>query len=293
MPLSGSGTEQSVMQIDTGRLKDFHQTFFKPNNATLVVVGDVSAAELQPLLEKQFRRWKGGDVPQKNIAFVGSRTEPTVYLMDRPDSEQSVIFAGHVAPPKNNEHEIAIAAMNEVLGGSFNARINMNLREDKHWSYGARSLLIDAEGQRPFLVYAPVQTDKTSESMAEIYREVTEIRGERPPTPDEVLRAKDKSTLTLAGRWETANAVADSLSEMVRFGLPDDYWNTYPDRVRALSDSQISEAASEVVQPGGMVWVVVGDRARIEGGIRALGYGDIVLMDADGNVLEGSGAAND
>jgi zinc protease len=175
--------------------------------------------------------------------------------------------------------------MNEVLGGSFNARVNMNLREDKHWSYGARSLLIDAEGQRPFLVYAPVQTDKTSESMAEIYREVSEIRGERPPTAEEVSRAKDKNTLTLAGRWETAGAVADSLAEMVRFGLPDDYWNSYPEKVRELSDRQISDAASDVVQPDGMVWVVVGDRAKIESGIRALGYGDIVLMDADGNLL--------
>jgi len=293
MPLTGSGTEESVMKIDSQGLKVFHDTFFKPNNATLVVVGDVTRAELQPLLEKQFRRWKQGEVPQKNIGFVGSRSEPTVYLVDRPDSEQSVIFAGHVAPPKNNDQEIAIEAMNEVLGGSFNARINMNLREDKHWSYGARTLLIDAEGQRPFLVYAPVQTDKTSESMAEIYREVSEIRGERPPTADEVSRAKDKKTLTLAGRWETANAVADSLTEMVRFGLPDDFWNTYPDRVRALSDRQISAAAADTVRPDGMVWVVVGDRARIEEGVRALGYGDIVLMDADGNVLEGEGAAVD
>jgi zinc protease len=267
MPLSGSGTEDSVMQIGTGHLKAFHQAFFKPNNATLVVVGDVSASELQPLLEQQFRRWRGGDVPAKNIDLV------------------SVIFAGHVAPPKNNDQEIAIEAMNEVLGGSFNARVNMNLREDKHWSYGARSLLIDAEGQRPFLVYAPVQTDKTSESMAEIYREVSEIRGERPPTAEEVSRAKDKNTLTLAGRWETAGAVADSLAEMVRFGLPDDYWNSYPEKVRELSDRQISDAASDVVQPDGMVWVVVGDRAKIESGIRALGYGDIVLMDADGNLL--------
>jgi zinc protease len=143
------------------------------------------------------------------------------------------------------------------------------------------------EGQRPFLVYAPVQTDKTAESMAEIYRETSEIRGERPPTPDEVSRAKDKKTLTLAGRWETADAVADSLAEVVRFGLPDDYWNTYPDRVRALSDRQISAAAADTVQPDGMVWVVVGDRAKIEQGIRDLGYGDIILMDADGNVLEG------
>jgi len=291
IPLTGSGTEESVLQIDTDSLKEFHQAFFKPNNATLVVVGDVTRSELQPLLEKQFKRWKPGDVPQKNIEFVGARSKPAVYLVDRPDSEQSVIFAGHVAPPKNNDEEIAIEAMNEVLGGSFNARINMNLREDKHWSYGARSLLIDAEGQRPFLVYAPVQSDKTSESMAEIHRETSEIRGERPPTPDEVLRAKDKSTLTLAGRWETANAVADSLEEMVRFGLPDDYWDTYPDKVRSLTDSQISRAAADVVQPDGMVWVVVGDRAKVEEGIRALGYGDIILMDADGNVLEGAGGA--
>jgi len=286
MPFTGSGTEESVTQITTDNLESFHDTFFKPNNATLVVVGDVSRSEIEPLLEKQFRRWKAGDVPQKNIGLVTPASAPQIYLVDRPESEQSVIFAGHVAPPKNNDREIAIEAMNEVLGGSFNARINMNLREDKHWSYGARSLLIDAEGQRPFLVYAPVQTDKTGESMAEIYREVTEIRGERPPAPDEVARAKDTSTLTLAGRWETANAVADSLAEMVRFGLPDDYWNSYPDQVRALSEAQVADAAHEVVQPGSLVWVVVGDRAKIEEGIRALGYGDIILMDADGNVLE-------
>jgi zinc protease len=285
IPFTGSGTEESVAQIDPAGLKEFHASFFKPNNATLVVVGDVTRDELQPLLERQFKGWQSGDVPQKNIGLVGQRSGPTVYLVDRPDSEQSVIFAGHVAPPKNNDREIAIEAMNEVLGGSFNARINMNLREDKHWSYGAQSLLLDAEGQRPFLVYAPVQTDQTSASMAEIQREVSEIRGERPPTPEEVARAKDVKTLTLAGQWETASAVADSLAEMVRFGLPDDHWKRYPGQVRALSDQQITAAAEEVVQPDGMVWVVVGDRAKIEESIRELGYGDIVPMDADGNVL--------
>jgi zinc protease len=290
LPLTGSGTEESVSQMDTNSLKSFHGTWVRPNNATLVVVGDVTREELTPVLEKKFRKWTSGDVPQKNIDFVTQRSGSTVYLVDRPDSEQSVIFAGHVAPPKNNDQEIAIEAMNEVLGGSFNARINMNLREDKHWSYGARSLLIDAQGQRPFLVYAPVQTDKTSESMAEIHREVSDIRGERPPTAEEEARAKDKNTLTLAGRWETANAVSNSLSEMVRFGLPDDYWNTYPDRVRGLSNDQIAGAATDVVQPDRMVWVVVGDRAKIEAGIRQLGYGEIILMDADGNIKSDAGS---
>jgi len=283
-PFSGSGTEASVKALDVDNLSSFHDTWFRPNNATLVVVGDTTMKQLKPGLERLFRGWKAGDVPRKNIDFVTQKSKSTVYLVDRPGSEQSVIFAGHIAPPKNNDHEIAIEAMNEVLGGSFNARMNMNLREDKHWSYGARSMLIDAQGQRPFLVYAPVQTDKTSESMAEIYNEVSGIRGENPPTPAEVKRAKDKKTLTLPGRWETANSVASSLTEMVRFGLPDDYWNQYPEQVHSLSDEQISNAAKQVVQPDKMVWVVVGDRAKIEAGIKDLGYDQIILMDADGNI---------
>ena len=289
LPMSGSGTEDSVRSLETDALRQFHGDWFKPNNATLVVVGDITMEELRPQLEKQFSKWKQGNTPEKNIGTVSHRSEPTVYLVDRPDSEQSIIFAGHVAPPKNNEQEIAIEAMNEVLGGSFAARINMNLREDKHWAYGARSLILDAQGQRPFVVYAPVQTDKTSESMAEINKEVRQIRGERPPTEDEVARAKDKKTLTLAGRWETANSVANSLAQMVRFQLPDNHWDEYPDMVRSLSDEQILDAAVDVVKPDNMVWVVVGDRAEIEDNIKALGYGDIVLMDADGNVLEDSG----
>ena len=285
-PFSGSGTVESVKALDVAKLEAFHDTWFRPNNATLVVVGDTTMDDLKPRLERLFRNWKSADVPQKNVDFVTHKSKSTIYLVDRPDSEQSVIFAGHVAPPKNNDQEIAIEAMNEVLGGSFNARMNMNLREDKHWSYGARSLLIDAQGQRPFLVYAPVQTDKTSESMVEIYKEVSGIRGERPPTAEEVIRAKNKNTLTLPGRWETANAVASSLTEMVRFGLPDDYWNTYPGQVRSLSDQQISDAAEAVVQPDKMVWVVVGDRSKVETDIKELGYGDLILMDADGNLLE-------
>ncbi|MCP5092600.1 MAG: insulinase family protein [Gammaproteobacteria bacterium] len=289
LPMTGSGTEESVLSLDTDALKRFHGDWFNPNNATLVVVGDVTMEELRPQLEKQFSKWPRGDSPRKDIGTVAQQAKSTVYLVDRPESEQSIIFAGHVAPPKNNDREIAIEAMNEVLGGSFAARINMNLREDKHWAYGARSLVLDAQGQRPFVVYAPVQTDKTSESMAEIYKEVSQIRGERPPTADEVARAKDKKTLTLPGRWETANSVANSLAEMVRFGLPDNHWDEYPDMVRSLSDEQILDVAVDVIKPDNMVWVVVGDRAEIEEDIKELGYGDIVLMDADGNVLEDSG----
>jgi len=287
LPFTGSGTEASVSSLTRENLSDFHQTWFKPNNATLIVVGDVTMGELEPLLEQRFADWNEGSVPTKNIAEVAHKSAPTIYLMDRPGSQQSIIFAGHVAPPTNNPNEIAIETMNTILGGSFTSRINMNLREDKGWSYGARTILVGARGQRPFIIYAPVQTDKTSESMIEAEKELRGILGDRPITSDEIEKAQKSQTLTLAGRWETNNAVEGSIGQIVQYGLPDDYFDTYTQRVRALNMDQVSEAAHEVVHPDNLVWIIVGDRSIIEPKIRELGLGEIFLMDSDGNVIEG------
>ena len=152
LPLTGSGNEASVTGLTRDELADFHRTWFRPNNATLVIGGATTLAQIVPKLEKLFKKWSVGDVRQKNVAAVEHQSKPQIYFIDRPGSAQSVIFAGHVAPPKANPDEIAIGAMNDILGGQFTSRINMNLREDKHWSYGARSLLLGARGQRPFLV---------------------------------------------------------------------------------------------------------------------------------------------
>jgi len=141
--------------------------------------------------------------------------------------------------------------------------------------------------QRPFIVYAPVQTDKTSESMVEAAKELRGILGEQPITSDEVEKAQKNQTLTLAGRWETNNAVEGSIGQIVQYGLPDDYFDTYTQRVRALNMDQVSEAAHEVVHPNNLVWIIVGDRSIIEPKIRALNLGEIFLMDSDGNVIEG------
>src|SRR5690606_35820418 len=137
-------------------------------------------------------------------------------------------------PPKQNPDEIAIGTMNDVLGGSFTSRVNMNLREDKHWSYGSFTLLFDARGQRPFLVYAPVQTDKTAESVREVMSELGSIVGDRPITPEELAKSKANLTLSLPGQWETNGAVAGSLADIVRFELPHDYYSNYAGAVRAL-----------------------------------------------------------
>ena len=285
LPFSGTGTEDAVAALTPEALAAFHQAWFKPDNATLVVVGDSERAELEPLLWERFGAWRGSGVPEKNIGAVAHRDGPAVYVVDRPGSEQSVILAGHIAPPPSNDAEFAIAAMNQVLGGDFTARVNMNLREDKGWSYGAFTQLAPAEGQRPFIALAPVQTDKTGAAMAELQRELTEIRGERPPAPDEIAKVKDERTLSLPGRWETAAAVLGAIGEIVRLGLPEDYWDTYADNVRGVTEAAVQQAAKEVVRPDALVWLVVGDRARIEADIRALNLGPLQFLDADGEPL--------
>ena len=284
-PLTGSGTEASVSAMTRDDLVRFHRTWFKPNHATLVIVGDVSMAEIQPKLARLFSRWPGGAVPLKNVSTVADQPRPLVYILDRPGAEQSVILAADLAAPKANAHEYAIEAMTSLLGGQFTSRINMNLREAKHWSYGAFTLIWDARGQRPFIAYAPVQTDKTKESMIEVDRELRGILGPKPVSPDELTKAQANLTLTLPGTWETMDAVQGSLEQLVTFGLDDHYYETYAQRVRALTVPDAAGAAQETIRPDHLVWVVVGDRAKIEAGIRELNFGEIRFLDADGKPL--------
>jgi zinc protease len=284
---TGSGTEQSVASMTRATLTGFHSSLFKPNNATLVVVGDTTMDEIVPMIEKRFKKWKAGDAPAKDLSEVAIRKGQSIYLIDRPDSEQSVLLAGHLAPPKANPDEVAIETMNTLLGGDFTSRVNMNLREDKGWTYGAGTFIPGARGQRIFLAFAPVQTDKTSESIQELTEEFAGLIGDRPATEEEVARAKDSRTLTLPGQWETVADVAGSLSELVRFGYSDDHFDTYADKVRGLSQSTVSAAAKSVLHPNDVVWVIVGDRAKIEDGIRELGIAEIELLDADGDPIDG------
>ena len=164
-------------------------------------------------------------------------------MLDRPGSIQSIVLAGQVATPKSDLDDIAIRTMNTILGGSFTSRVNLNLREEKHWSYGARTLLYSTRGQGPFIAYAPVQTDKTKESMIEFDKELHAILGPRPITEEELVTAQKNQTLSLPGRWETIDAVGGSLGQIVSFGLPEDYFQTYPNKVRALTVEDLTKAA--------------------------------------------------
>ncbi|MBC7455288.1 MAG: insulinase family protein, partial [Massilia sp.] len=190
LPMSGSGTEAAVARITRDDLVAYHQAWFKPNNATLLVVGDTTLADITPLLEKAFGAWKPGAVPVKNVRTVPPPEKSVLYLMDRPGAQQSVIYGVQLAPPRNAPDALQLGVVNTIFGGSFSSRINMNLREDKHWSYGVGARLPAAVGQRLYMSSSPVQTDKTPDALAELVREYLDIAGARPITAAELKDAQ-------------------------------------------------------------------------------------------------------
>lgn len=285
LPLTGSGFEETVEKISRDDLTKYHQTWYKPNNATLVVVGDVTMNELLPKLEKALKEWKAGDVPKKNITNVEVKNNKTLYLLDKPAAEQSTILAGHLVVPKSDPDDLAIEMMNDILGGVFTSRINMNLREDKHWSYGSGSFIFNTKSQRPYIIYGLVQTDKTKESILEIQKEIKEYLANRPATDEELDKIKKNNVLSLSGQWETMGAVSSSLQQMINYGYPDDYFETYSDIVKNMNLTQIHGAAKKTIYPEKVIWVVVGDKSKIEAGLKDLGY-EIKYLDSNGNIIQ-------
>ena len=283
-PSSGNGTEAAVAKMTRDDLVNYHKTWFKPNNATLLVVGDTTLAEVKPLVEKAFAGWAAGEVPQKNIAPAAQPEKSVVYLLDRPGSQQSTIVAAQLAPPRNDADALPLELINDIFGGNFSARINMNLREDKHWSYGVRSLMINGVTQRAFVSFSPVQTDKTKEAMAELVKEYHGIVGSRPITADELKDAQSNDTLALPGSMETDGAVARSYASILQYHLPPDYYNNFTAKVLALTPEQVNAEAKKAILPDRLVWVVVGDMSKVEAGIRELNLGEVHKIDADGNL---------
>ncbi len=280
LPLTGSGTEQSVAALTRQDVAKFHQSWFKPNNATLIIVGDTTMAEIRPKLEAHFASWAAADVPKKNIASVPLPSNPAIYLVDKPGAQHSVVIAGTIAPPPKAETEPALETMNNVFGGTFGARLNMNLREEKHWSYGAASLLYGARGQRPFLAYSSVQGDKTADTISEMLKEVKGMLGARPVTVEELEKVKQQEVAELPGSHETMNAVGSLLGDLLQFRLPLDYYNGYVRHVSELSVQDIENTARMVLHPDALVWIVVGDRASLEPGLKALQIGEIIPTSA-------------
>ena len=207
-------------------------------------------------------------------------------IIDKPGSPQSLILAGHLAPPTGVPENIAIGTMNDILGGQFTARVNMNLREDKGWAYGAYTFSQDARGQRMWLVYAPVQTDRTGDSIKELMSEFEGYLGDAPATDSEMTKSVQNNINSLPGQFETGGAVMRSMMSNQRFGRDDDYVESLTGRYQDIDLDDVHDAAGNVVKADRLTWMVVGDREKIEGELKALELGPVSVMDTDGNVVE-------
>ena len=284
IPFSGTGTEASIGALGRDELVDFHRQWVRPENATLIVVGDTTLDEVVPLLEKHFGDWKGEGVAAqaRPVAEVPRPARPAVCLIDQPGAVQATILAGQVVPSTKSPDAIPFDIANSVLGGEFSSRLNMNLREDKHWAYGAYSFTSGALGQRPWMAFAPVQIDKTAESLRELDREIRQYAsGQVPPSGEEVARIQATEIRSLPGAYETGRAVMGTVGGMVRYDRPDDYVFERKARIEALDVDQVKRAAA-TIDPDKLVWVVVGDLRQTEAAVRALDLGEVRIVDADG-----------
>lgn len=287
MPFSGSGTEDSIGSLTQQDLKAFHHDWVRPQGATLIVVGDTTLKEIVPVLERHLGDWTGGGAaPQRpQIGDVARPKQPRIYLIDQPGAVQANIFAGQLVPSTKDADSVRFDIANSVLGGEFSSRLNMNLREDKHWAYGAYSFAANALGQRPWMAFAPVQIDKTADSLKELNREIGEYAsGKAPPTPAEVAKIQATEIRSLPGAFETASAVMGSISGLVRYDRPDDYVFKRKAEIEALTPEQV-KAAAATLDPNTLTWVVVGDLKQIEQPVRALKLGEVQVLDADGKAI--------
>ena len=283
IPFTGSGTEEAITSLDRDDLVAFHRDWLRPDNARFIVVGDISMEEIVPLLEKHFGDWEAPATPRpvKNVTTVARPDRPRVYLVDQPGSPQANILAGLLVAPAADEDSLEFDLANGIFGGTFTSRINMNLREDKGWSYGVRSSASDTEGQRPWILSAPVDIARTGDAMRELIAEIEAFTGDRPAEPEELEKIRANRVRSLPGRYETASAVLGAVSEIERYGWPDDHVVREQRRIETMSLAEV-RAAARALDADALTWVVVGDLEQIEPQVRALDLGEVVVLDADG-----------
>lgn len=264
------GDERSVRAVVNGDIENFYEAHYRPDNATLIIVGDVRPEAIVPQLERAFARWESAEVPPVNIPDPPERDASTLYIVDKPGAAQSVIVVGQVGPPRSTPDYFPLLVMNTMLGGQFTSRLNLNLREDKGYTYGARTFFDYRRGRGPFAASASVQTVVTKESLVEIMKELRGIRGEIPVTPAELEFSKQAIIRGFPRSFETPEHIANRLADVVLYDLPDDYFNRYIAEVSSVSREDVIRVAQKYLDPSKMAILVVGDRATIEPGLRSL-----------------------
>jgi zinc protease len=278
------GTEASVKALTTGDLQSYYQANFRPNNATLIVVGDVTPAQVEQKINALFGSWQRADIPQVNYSEPPKSGATTIYLIDKPGAAQSSFRIGEVGVPRSTQDYFALTVMNTILGGSFTSRLNQNLRETRGYTYGAGSRFDMRRAAGPFLASAEIVTAKSDSALLEFMKELNGIRQLVPPA--ELSRAKRYLQLQLPGNFETTQQIAAALVPVALYGLPLDYYNNYVQNIEGVTQADVARVAQQYINPGSLAVVIVGDRKTIEAGLKATNVGPIAIRDISGQPIQ-------
>ena len=279
-----SGTESTVTSLSTSDLQSYYQANFKPNNATLIIVGDVNPAQIEQKINALFGNWQRGDVPQLTYGEPPNASATTIYLVDKPGAAQSSFRIGAVGVPRSTKDYFALTVMNTILGGSFSSRLNQNLREARGYTYGAGSRFDMRRAAGPFTATAEIVSAKSDSALLQFMKELNGIRQSVPA--DELSRAKRYLQLQLPGNFETTQQIAAALVPVALYGLPLDYYNNYVQSVENVTQADVNRVAQQYINPGSLAIVIVGDRKTIEQGLRATNVGPISIRDITGQVVQ-------
>jgi zinc protease len=284
-PITGTGTPESVEAITRADLVGYYDTYFHPNNSTLIVVGDIGREELVRALEDSIGSWQPGESTRAEVPKPPALTSSQVFIVDKPDAAQSAIVVGHMGLERNSPDYASVQVLNTILGGKFTSRLNMNLREEKGYTYGARSAFSFRKGLGYFLARTQVQSEFTKESLVEVVKELRGLQGEIPVGEEELEDTKKYVALRYPRAFETVSQIAAQLEELVRHGLPPDSFNTFIPSIRAVDRPAVEAAAGQYIRPDQMLYVVVGDKDLISQGIEELDLGEIHYLDLEGNPI--------
>jgi len=278
------GTEESVAGLSVADLQAYYGANFRPNNATLIVVGDVTPAQVEAKANQYFGGWQRGDVTPVSYGEPPRSGTTAIYLIDKPGAAQSSFRIASVGVPRSTRDYFALTVMNTILGGSFTSRLNNNLRETKGYTYGARSSFDMRRSAGPFIASSEIVAAKTDSALIEFMKELNSIRQSVPA--DELSKAKRYLQLRLPAGFETTSQIANQLVPVAMYGLPFDYYNNYVQNIESVTAADVERVARQYVNPGSLAVVIVGDRATIEPALKALNVGPISIRDMTGALVQ-------
>src|SRR5258705_11127638 len=293
-PYGQRATETSVKAITRDDVVAFEKAYFQPARAIITVVGDVNAAKVKGAIERAFAAWtKAGDKPSFQYPTLPQLRPATIYLVDKPGSAQSVVNIGLPGPPRNTPDYFALQVLNTILGGQFQSRLNANIREQKGYSYGVGSGFAYGKGPGAFRAGGSIISAKTDAALIEFMKEFRGIEGERPVSDEELNTAKDSLIQALPQRFSSVLAIGNKITSLMVQGLADDYYQNYAKNVAAVTKEDLLRVAKQYIDLSHLAIVIVGDRASVEGPLKATGIAPITLLDIEGNAKSSApGATN-